>query len=196
MSLAEGSLSTRAHARPGGPASSEHRFVCTPEFISMVVQHQVSPPRSSRHVRFFTRKRAVAFVSRFEQGISMQERLNYKRSHFVRSLIQPGADGSLFKSEAFNLPAVVPRWMNSPKSLKAAGFSDEALLLREPGDRLVMWSAVSRNHCKYSAFPLMKIPHCRNIVCSYQSSFSNRLPPSTTGLGEIECIVRPMESLG
>src|SRR5882672_1887035 len=87
---------------------SEHRFVCTPEFMSMVDSATIqSTPRLQTRT-ILHKKIAVSFVSRFEQGDAIQELADLPKG--VTSygpLFTWRRDGHLFKSDMFDRPTSV-----------------------------------------------------------------------------------------
>jgi molybdopterin/thiamine biosynthesis adenylyltransferase len=177
--------------------SSEHRFVCTPEFISMVrsASNQSTVRLQTRTI--LHKKTSVAFVSRFEQGDSMQE-----VDELPKGVTSSGPlftwrrDGSLFKSEAFSLPAIVASVDELGKIIEAAGFSDEALLLRKPGDRLVMVVGSESESLQVFSVSVDENPTLQEHSVLLPEQFFDRLATEHQRLREIRVGIVGLGSLG
>jgi hypothetical protein len=143
------------------------------------------------------KKASVAFVSRFEQGDSVQE-----VGELPKGVTSSGPlftwrrDGFLFKSEAFSLPAVVASVDELGKIIEAAGFSDEALPLRKPGDRLVMVVGSESESLQVFSVSVDENPTLQEHSVLLPEQFFDRLATEHQRLREIRVGIVGLGSLG
>jgi len=177
--------------------SSEHRFVCTHELISMV-RSVTSQSTARLHTRTILHKKtSVGFVFRFEQGDSMQEIAELPRGVTSSGpLFAWRRDGNLFKSGAFNLPAAVASLDDLGKIIEAAGFSDEALLLREPGDRMVLLVGSESESLQVFGVSVDENPTLQEYSVLLPEQSFERLPTEHQRLREIRVGIVGLGSLG
>jgi molybdopterin/thiamine biosynthesis adenylyltransferase len=177
--------------------SSEHRFVCTPELMSMFASTSAAATRRLRTNTILHKRTSVGFVSRFEQGDSMQEILD-----LPKGLSTPGPlftwrrDGHLFKSELFNLPTIIASLDELAAVVQAAGFSGQLHLFKEPGDRLVFLVGGQPESLQVFSLSIDEKPTWQEYSVLLPEQSLQRLPPEHERLRETRVGIVGLGSLG
>ena len=177
--------------------SSEHRFVCTPELMSMLASTSPEATRRLRTNTILHKTTSVGFVSRFEQGDSMQEILDLPKGLSTSGpLFTWRRDGHLFKSELFDLTTTIASLDELASVVQAAGFSDHLHLFQEPGDRLVFLVGGQPESLQVFSMSIDERSTWQEYSVLLPEKFLQRLPPKQERLREIRVGIVGLGSLG
>jgi sulfur-carrier protein adenylyltransferase/sulfurtransferase len=177
--------------------SSEHRFVCTPELMSMLASTTTPAARRLRTNTILHKKVTVGFISRFEQGDSMQAIADLPKGVSTYGpLFAWRRDGHLFKSDVFDHPTAIASVDELINVVHAAGFSQQLLLLREPGDRLVLLVGPRAESLQVFSLSLGENPTLQEYSVLLPEQSLQRLPPQHERLQEIRVGIVGLGSLG
>ncbi len=177
--------------------TSEHRFVCTPDFMSMVGL-ATNQSTTRLHTRTILHKKtSIGFVSRFEQGDSMQEIAELPKGVTSSGpLFTWRRDGNLLKNETFDLPINVSSVDELAAVIEAAGFLDTVLLLKKSGDRLVLLVSREPESLQVFAVSIDENQALQEYSVIFPEQFFQRLDAEHQQLPEIRVGIVGLGSLG
>jgi hypothetical protein len=177
--------------------TSEHRFVCTPELMSMLASCPAPATRPLRTSTIFHKNATVAFVCRFEQGNSMDEIADLPKGITAYGpLFNWRRDGYLFKSEFFDHKAAATSMHHLATVIQAAGFSDQSILIQETGDRLVLLVGLQPESLRVFGVSVDENPAFEEYSVLLPEESPQRIPPEHEQLREIRVGIVGLGSLG
>lgn len=177
--------------------TTERRFVCTPELMSLLASCTDLAIRPVRTCTILHKNATVAFVSRFEQGDSMQDVADLPKGlSALGPLFNWRRDGYVFKSEFFDHHPLSPSPDELANAVEGAGFFSQLMPLREPGDRLVL--LVGRQPESLQVFGISggENPTLEEYCVLLPEESIQRLPQEHEQLQEIRLGIIGLGSLG
>jgi molybdopterin/thiamine biosynthesis adenylyltransferase len=177
--------------------TGEHRFVCTPELMSMLASCTAPATRRLRTSTILHENATVVFVSHFELGNSMHEIADLPKGISVYGpLFNWRRDAYLFKSEFFDHGPAVTSMHNLANVIQAAGFTEQPIVVEEAGHRLVLLVGRQPESLRVLGISIDEDRAIEEYSVLLPEESPQRIPPEHEQLREVRVGIVGLGSLG